>query len=285
LHNVHVVHTDDDFGEGITNVLTEGLVATSIPVGDSRVDVTVDLDSVEEDVLTNVEEEGEWVGESMGPGGDGRPEADNGGTVFNRVSEVFHGMSKSDESIGCSRGSFFLKVVDCFVQVLNGLLRILKADGEVVSVLSLKSSHENTINDLSNLSKREANKGGDWFVVNWLSNKDLFEHISNVLSELVVVLGIPVGLGVFNIMEELNSIKEDILGKVEGKSEWVLHQVNRFEELTPVIILDLLAVSKSNLKFLDHLSYFFYSSNDFTESTSLKVSDGRDGFLLNSLKI
>jgi hypothetical protein len=66
LHDVgfasHLV-TDEDHGEGVTNIFTKGFIFHIIILFDSILDLSIDIASIDENVFSNMDGEGLWVAE------------------------------------------------------------------------------------------------------------------------------------------------------------------------------------------------------------------------------
>lgn len=149
--------SDEDLGESKTNGVTELIVVLVVPLGHGVHELVVDILSIDDEVVLNMEDEVPWVGESLGHGAELVEVSSNSSLALLEVisnivddgSEVLNGVENSVEG-------GVLELINNSTESLPSVLGITEALNTVWD-LSLDGTSEKTLEDLSHSEEGEVN--------------------------------------------------------------------------------------------------------------------------------
>lgn len=182
---------EDELGEGITNVFTEWLVGFVLKLINGVSNVVVDLDSVDDEISSNMISETSWTGEDGSHLLKLGPVSGDTFTVVNLILNAHDSVSKMLKTIKSSRGSILLEVIDSNLNIIDDLDGVIDAILNVVKTLGFDGSNEDSSGDVKGFLESWC----DFLLANHLSlsckftKRDLSQGDSDVGSKSSVVLG------------------------------------------------------------------------------------------------
>lgn len=144
----HLLRSEDDLGGGGTHLVTEVLPGTDLVVVDAGIDFSVDLDSVEEEVLTNVIGEGHWALEDRYHALESGPVSLGLGAVGHSVLDLLEEGGNIGQTINGSVNGVLFEIFDSFLSSSDKTSGILDAGRDIIETFSVEGTLEGTGDDL-----------------------------------------------------------------------------------------------------------------------------------------
>ena len=150
LSHGHLSISEESFGEDVSHENTRGLVLAILDGSDGRADLLEDIDSVDNQVVSDVGNEDLWVLEGddhfleleellevlwLGAGLNSR------GHGLEDISEVLHALDDTSDSLGFNLGNGILDIGSDFLTIVDG------AGDVVIKMLGLESSLIDTLSN------------------------------------------------------------------------------------------------------------------------------------------
>ena len=161
LHNLGLLHllvlsgehwellfSEDGLGSSLSDLVTEVAPVSSFVVTDGGGDLSVDLLSVNDKILSNVVSEGGWAIEDGDHLHELLPVGLDGSAVLHARLDNLHHLSDLLDSIDDGSNVFLLEVLDGGLGIFDDLLGILDAGFDVGKALGVDGSLEEASNDL-----------------------------------------------------------------------------------------------------------------------------------------
>jgi len=111
----------------------------------------VDINSIEQKVLSDVISERFWRRENRNHGGELFPVSLNMRAVAHTSMDAFQEISNLGDSVNNRIEFHALKVFECSLSILENSLSIINAAADVIETFSIKSTLKDTSNDLFEL--------------------------------------------------------------------------------------------------------------------------------------
>ena len=140
------LRSEENVGSSLSAILTEVIPFIRLVVSDSRLDLMGDLDTIVDDVTSNVPGEGNWALEGLSDFGKLSPVSLEGAAVLHAVSNLVDGISNILDTSDLVAKMFLLEVLEGILSILDDCLTITDALLDVSESLSIDGSHEETLN-------------------------------------------------------------------------------------------------------------------------------------------
>lgn len=146
---------EEDLGKGLSDVKTEFFPVTGVESIDSGEDFVVDINTVDQEVLEGVEDQGGWVRKSLKSIDKDLDIAVNTTAALEGDGKVLEGFTKSGKSTSDISGILFLKVFDGLDDVSDGIFGRRNAWSNIGPFFSDSDTFDNTLGDLGEIVNGE----------------------------------------------------------------------------------------------------------------------------------
>lgn len=141
--------TKNEESKGISDFFTEFLILLGFVSSDGSLNVIVDLNSVDNDVLSSVVGERNWAREDGGHFTELFDVSYDTRAIFHHVGNGNNGVTEFFKTFGSSVSCPLLEVSNSIFHVTEQMATIFEASFDVVKTLGVESTNEDTLSNLS----------------------------------------------------------------------------------------------------------------------------------------